>query len=352
MANPNSSSARGVTVSRIFSSTALGDLPQTGGVQVVNVGENLAGGPLDSLIMRLTITTGAAPCASDTSTLVQGVSVNFNGTRYHQFNAALTEITAENQPGQYGYFLNSIGGRFAEIPGSNTTREAYFRIPIGQALSAGTARMELTMTYNATAVAVASGQFEVFALYNSNMQTATFIPTSTSSTAMPAGQQQVVVRIPAKTGYVVSGIMVLNDGTAAAPNTAQDNLGANGIVNLSQGPYGLDADFLRLMNGDLSGEIPLYSTGTSLGFDGAGAATEQPQVIPAIQCAGSIFVPTFGLNTGSDVILLVDSAAAGSNRIFIPVLTAAASSTTETQPVQTAAVRTNTQKAILDRVDV
>ena len=346
MASVNSSSARGVTVSRLFTTNAVGDLPVAGAVNVLNVGENLAGGPLDSLILRYQMTTATNICESDFSSLINAIAVNFNGTRFHQFNAALNDITTENLAGQYGYFLNSIGGRFAEIPGSATNREAYFRIPIGQALPAGTARLELSITYAAAAAAgIASGSLEIFALYNTNMQTATFIPTSTSSNAMPAGQQQVVVRIPAKTGYVVSGILVMN-------NAAADNLGANGIVNLSQGPYGLDADFLRLMNGDLSGEISLYTTVASNGFDGGGAGVNQPVVAAEIQVPGSIFIPTFGLQTGSDVILLVDSTAAGSDRIFIPVLTASASSAVETQPVQSSAVKTNTQKAILDRVDV
>ena len=52
--------------------------------------------------------------------------------------------------------------------------------------------------------------------------------------------------------------------------------------------------------------------------------------------------------------LLVDTAAAaaGINRIFVPILTASVNANLPTQPRQTEAARSNTQKAILDRVDV
>ena len=46
------------------------------------------------------------------------------------------------------------------------------------------------------------------------------------------------------------------------------------------------------------------------------------------------------------------AAAAGINRIFVPILTASVNANLPTQPRQTEAARSNTQKAILDRVDV
>ena len=350
MASINSASARGVTISRIHQDTT--SIPVNAAINNVNIGENLSGGPLDSLVLRVTTVTAANNlCASDFSSLINSVAVNFNGERVHQFNAANNNITALNQPGQYGYFLNSLGGRFSEIAASATNREAYFRIPIGQVLPSGVARLEMTLTYAAAAaVGAITGTFEIFAVYNTNMQTSTFIPTSTSSTAMPAGQQQVVVRIPQKTGFVVSGILILNDTEAGG--VPIDNLAANGIVNTSQGPYGLDADFLRLMNGDLSGSVRVPTTVSTSGFDGGAAGTETAGILDRVQSPGAIFLPTFGLAANSDVILLVDSTAAGSNRIFIPVLTAQVGANMPTQPVQTAAAKTYTQKAILDRVDV
>lgn len=349
MSRPNLSSANGVTVTRIRQDTTT--IPNNGGASVFNFGENLSGGPLDSIIIRLATVSGGDITAGDTTTLIQQLALSFNGERVHQFNGGANPVATENQVGQYGYFLNSIGGSYSEQAGSGTNRECYLRIPIGRVLPAGVSRVEFSITYVASAVALTSGEFEMFALYNTNMQTSTFIPTNTSQNNMPAGQQQVVVRIPQKTGFVVSGVMMFS--TDVASGAPADNLGANGIVNVSQGPYGLDANLLRFLSGDLSGGVELVTTVTSLAFDGAGAGVQQSCVLPTQGTQGAMFIPLFGLASNSDVVLLVDGIAGNTtNRIFIPVLTASVGANTPTQPVQTEAVRSNTQKAILDRVDV
>ena len=348
MQRPNLSSANGVTVTRIRQDTTT--IPVNGAATNYNFGENLAGGPLDSIIIRLATVAAADITQGDTSTLVSQLALSFNGERVHQFNAGSNVTNAENQVGQYGYFLNSIGGSYAEPSGSPTNREMYLRIPIGQVLEAGTARIEVSISYAAAAAAL-TGQFELFALYNTSMQSATFIPTNSSFQNLPVGQTQCVIRIPQKTGFVVSGVMMLS--TDVATGLPADNLGANGIVNVSQGPYGLDADMLRFLSGDLSGGVELVTTVTSLAFDGNGGGVQQPCVLPTQATPGAMFIPLFGLSSSTDVVLLVDGDAGNTtNRIFIPVLTAASNTSTPTQPRQTEMVRTSTQKAILDRVDV
>ena len=347
---PNLSSARGVTISRIRQDTTT--IPAVGAISVANWGENLAGGPLDSIIIRLTTLAAADITDGDTTTLISQLALSLNGERVHQFNAGSNPITVENQVGQYGYFLNSIGGSYSETSGSAVARECYLRIPIGVTLKAGVSRVEFSVTYAAAAAAAPlTGSFEMFALYNTNMQTATYIPTNTSQNAMPQGQTQCVIRIPQKTGFVVSGIMMLS--TDVATGAPLDNLGANGVVNTSMGPYGMDADLLRFMAGDLSGGVECVTTVTSLAFDGAGAGVQQPVVLPIQETQGAQFIPTFGLASDSDIVLLVDGApGTTTDRLFIPVMTAAVGANKPTQPVQTEAVRSNTQKAILDRVDV
>jgi hypothetical protein len=148
----------------------------------------------------------------------------------------------------------------------------------------------------------------MFALYNTNMQTSTFIPVSTTQAAMPAGQSQVVVRIPQKTGFVVSGIMVL-DSTATLTS-----YGVNGIVNTSQGPYGLQRNLIGFIAGDLSGGVPLPTCITSTGPAGAAAAVQMPGVIASQSTAGALFINTFGLASDSDVTLLVDTARCSRNQ--------------------------------------
>ena len=97
----------------------------------------------------------------------------------------------------------------------------------------------------------------------------------------------------------------------------------------------------------------MVTTVTSLAFDGAGAGVQQPVVLPIQATPGAQFIPTFGLDSNSDIVLLIDGAAGvTTNRLFIPVMTAMVGANMPTQPAQTEAVRSNTQKAILDRVDV
>jgi hypothetical protein len=302
------------------------------------------------MIFRITTTSGAGVLTQGTfDTLISNMAINLNGERVFQFNAGVNVNNVDNGVGQLGYLLDSIGGSYAEQPAlAQGNRDVYMRVPIGQVLPNGVSRVEFTIGYAAAQNNNGAGTFEMFALYNTNMQSATLIPVATTQAAMPAGQSQVVVRIPQKTGFRVSGIMVL-DSTATLTS-----YGANGIVNTSQGPYGLQRNLISFISGDLSGGVGSPLTVTSQGVSGAGAAVQQPIYLPTVNTAGALFIPTFGLSSDSDVTLLVDTAAgaAGINRIFVPVLTASVNANLPTQPRQTEAVRSNTQKAILDRVDV
>ena len=261
---PNLSSANGVTITRIRTDTTSVPPAVAGAVQI-NLGENLPGGPLDSIIFRITTASGAGALTAGTfDTLISNMAINLNGERVFQFNAGVNLNAADNAIGQLGYLLNSIGGSYAEQNGlAAGTRDVYMRVPIGQVMPNGVSRTEVTLGYAVAANNNAAGTFEMFALYNTNMQTSTFVPVSTTQAAMPAGQSQIVVRIPQKTGFVVSGIMVF-DSTANLTS-----YGANGIVNTSQGPYGLQRNLIGFIAGDLSGGVPLPTTVSSAGPAGA-----------------------------------------------------------------------------------
>ena len=346
---PNLSSANGVTITRIRTDTTSVPPAVAGAVQI-NFGENLPGGPLDSIIFRITTASGAGALTAGTfDTLISNMAINLNGERVFQFNAGVNLNAADNAIGQLGYLLNSIGGSYAEQNGlAAGTRDVYMRVPIGQVMPNGVSRTEVTLGYAVAANNNAAGTFEMFALYNTNMQTSTFVPVSTTQAAMPAGQSQIVVRIPQKTGFVVSGIMVF-DSTANLTS-----YGANGIVNTSQGPYGLQRNLIGFIAGDLSGGVPLPTTVSSAGPAGAAGPFQMPGVIQSQSTPGALFINTFGLASDSDVTLLVDTSAAsaGLTRIFVPVLTASVNANLPTQPRQLAAAKSDTQKAILDRVDV
>ena len=346
---PNLSSANGVTITRIRTDTTTVP-PTPAAAAQFNFGENLPGGPLDSMIFRITTASGAGTLTQGTfDTLISNMAINLNGERVFQFNAGVNVNNVDNGIGQLSYMLNSIGGSYGEQTGlAAGTRDVYMRVPIGQVMPNGVSRVEFTIGYATAQNNNAAGTFEMFALYNTNMQTATFVPVATTQAAMPAGQSQVVVRIPQKTGFVVSGIMVL-DSTATLTS-----YGANGIVNTSQGPYGLQRNLISFISGDLTGGVGSPTSVTATGISGGAAGASVGLYLPTIQTPGALFINTFGLASDSDVTLLVDTdaAAAGINRIFVPILTASVNANLPTQPRQTEAARSNTQKAILDRVDV
>lgn len=350
---PNLASARGVTLTRIRQDTTT--IP-TNAVVNANFGENISGGPLSDVIFRVRYDTNAGgnPCACDISGLIQNINISLNGETIHQFNGFANDITVDSQVGLYGYFLNSIGGSFSESSYFDANRRTgFFRVPMGIVLPQGTSRIEVSITYiaGAAATSVADGSdFEMWAVYNTSMTESLYTPVSTSS-VMAVGQSQVTVRIPSRTGYVCSGIMMLSQNTAA-PNALADNLGPNGVVVTSIGPYGLDQQLLRFLNGNLNGEIDVPSTVTAVSPTGAGAGALIPAVLGSTQATGATFIPVFGLTSDADITLLVDTANAQTNRIFIPILTARVGASLAQQPTQTQQVKGSLSAQILDRVDV
>jgi len=295
--------------------------------QTYTWGENIPSGPLDSLIMRITTvnTTGAAP--QDFANLFSSVRFTLNGEVIHDFRQAVSGGANEN-PSSYGYFLNSIGGRSTEKP-SDLTKEAYLIIPVGREIAKGVGRIEAVISYSAAAAAVASGTFQLWGRYNSNVQTQTTVVPATSYTHAIA-IEQVVVRIPQDVKGVVAGILVQNQ-------TAADALGSQGIRLMAQSAYGLDVDFIRAFNGDLYNGV-LYGTQDDL-----------TQMTFAQDVNGAVFIQTFNL-VGGDVVLQVDSTAT-TTRTYTPVIVAPFGAKETAGVRQTAAVIANTSKSILDRVE-
>ena len=297
--------------------------------QTFTFGENIPMGALESIIIRLTASVTSNAVLADMGNVFSNLRLTLNGDVFFDFRQAVSG-GANNNPSAMGYFLNSIGGRSVEKV-SDTAKEAYFVIPCGLQVDQGVGRIEAVLGYSATAEAVASGTFQMWARYNTATQTSTVIAPSTSFTHANA-IEQVVVRIPAMSkGQVVSGILVQND-------SASDELGSQGIRIMTQSAYGLDVDFLRTFNGDLYNGV-IYAdddlSTTQLSF--------------AQQCSGSIFIPTFNL-VGGDVVLQVDSSAS-TTRTYTPVLVSAYNARESSGTRQTVSVAGNTSKAILEHVE-
>ena len=297
--------------------------------KTVTFGENIPMGALESIIIRVTTINTTNAILADFGNVIGNLRLTLNGDVFFDFRQAVSGGD-NNNPSSIGYFLNSIGGRAVEKV-SDLTKEAYFVIPCGLQVDQGVGRIETVLGYSAANAAVASGTFQMWARYNTATQTSTVIAPSTSFTHANA-IEQVVVRIPVMSkGQVVSGILVQND-------TAEDQLGSQGIRIMTQSAYGLDVDFLRTFNGDLYNGV-LY------GDDDASTT----QLTYAQEVAGSVFIPTFNL-VGGDVVLQVDSSAA-TTRTYTPVLVSAYNAKETAGTRQTVSVAGNTSKAILEHVE-
>ena len=289
-----------------------------------NRGFNIPGGAVDEIIMRVTTTNTTNAILADFGNIIQSLRLVLNGSTVFDFRSGYSSA-ANNAASQFGYFLNSLGsGRAVEVPG-DLTKEAYFRIPIGRNVSAGVSRLEYTLSYSATAAAVASGTCQFFIRYNDNMTTTTTVSAATSFTHS-ASEEQVVVRLPQGVPGTVAGLMIQND-------SADDQI--TGIRVISQSDFSLDVDMFRAFNGDLYNGI-VYAD------DDASITAQQY----AVQCAGGLFLPLFGLSMDDDIRLQVNSTAA-TTRTYTPVIVAPINGAAESQGRQTQPVITNTNTAVL-----
>lgn len=289
-----------------------------------NRGFNIPGGAVDEVIMRITTTNTTNAILADFGNIISSLRLVLNGSTVFDFRSGYSSA-ANNAASQFGYFLNSLGsGRAVEVPG-DLTKEAYFRIPIGRNIPAGVSRLEYTLSYSATAAAVASGTCQFWIRYNNNMTTTTTVSAATSFTHS-ASEEQVVVRLPQGVPGTVAGLMIQNDSAA-------DEI--TGVRVVSQSDFSLDVDMFRAFNGDLYNGI-VYAD------DDASATAQQY----AVQCAGGLFLPLFGLSMEDDIRLQVNSSAA-TTRTYTPVIVAPINGAAESQGRQTQPVITNTSQAVL-----
>ena len=305
------------------------DLPSNAGATSYQRGYNIAGGMISDVILRVTASVSAGAVAADFSNVISQARLVLNGSTVFQYNSGYSDAT-NNAPGQFGYFLNSLGrGRSLEVP-SDTSKEAYFIFPVGRQASQGISRLETTIGFSALNAALASGEIQWWIRYNTAAnQTTTTVSAATSFTHS-AAEENVVVRLPAGVPGTLAGVLVQNDSAA-------DQM--NGIRLLSQSTYEIQTNFWRALNMDLANGVM---------FSDAGASTTEQQY--AIQCAGTLFIPLFGLTTDSDLVLQVDSTAA-TTRTYTPVLTAAINGRSEPQGRQTEALPANVAASVISRVE-
>lgn len=317
-----------VRFSQIDVSTETGNLPGET-AKTTTRGINAPGGAYEYMVCKFNLTFNADPTAADLTNLLSAMRIVINGEVVHDFRAGFA-LNTHDAPGNYGYLLNSIGGRAFELPSGTTTRTGYWGIPIGRNYPAGVNRIEIITEWAAAAGALTSGSISWWLKQNDAFaQTTTVVP-STSFTHSNA-IEQVVVRVPQNVPGVVSAILVQND-------TAADQLGTQGIRVQALGDFGMETSMWRWLNGDLLNGI-MYA-------DNDLTTVRQEY---AFESAGCMLLPVFGL-TGGDIVLQVDSSAA-TTRTYTPVITNPTGGKSAPDVVQTQRARSNTAKTIVARTE-
>lgn len=336
------------------------DIPTVGAAATYTRGFNAVGGLLQSMLLRVQLTTTGPTYRSDASSLFQQLRIIANGEIYFDFNS--TQDTTANgapQPGTLGYLINSIGGRSYQVPTANdsTSVDYYLEIPMGAVLAEGVPRFEITTQfYDAAEWVIAggagtlpSGTITYWGIYNTatQVQTRTLASTSYQHTANTV--QNVVVQVgnieQQFPGATVAGILVQTPQTVAG--TSQDNFGNQGIRPLVLSQFGLPAALHRWANGDLNNEIMAYLPDANVA--GAGAISQQT----FCSTLGVLFIPLYNAR-GGDIVMAVDNGANAVTRTYTPVITSPIN-TKEMSAVSQSKASTggsaNTSKAIISMTE-
>jgi len=316
----------GILYSQVYSDTT--SIPSNSGALTFNNAFNLPGGMVEEVILRVTTANTTNAILADFGNILTACRIILNGSTVTDFRSGYSSST-NNAASQVNTFLNSLGeGRMVEVPG-DTTKEAYFRWPVGRNCPAGISRIETEVTWAATNAAVASGTCQWWIRYNDAAPVTTSIVASTSFNHA-ASEETVVVRVPSGLPGTLAGVFVQND-------SALDQL--NGIRVISQSDYSLSPGQIRAFNGDLWNGV-MYA-------DDDVSTTAQQY---AVSCAGGMMLPLFGLTTQDDLRLIVNSSAV-TTRTYTPILTSPISGKVEPQGKQTESLIASPATAILDRAE-
>ena len=317
-----------VRYEQVFQSSTAGQMPSTA-ANTVTYGFNAQSGPIEYLIMRNNLTFGDTPTTGSFWQLVNSMRVIVDGEVRFDFRAGIVANDATS-PDPLSVLINQIGGRCYENPAGVATREAYCAIPLGMGTTGKNTntRFEVVIDWIASAAAYASGNLEWWIQYNDNFATGCVVASPTSYVHSANTIETVVVKIPTNIpGAVVAGIYIQNDSLA-------DEFGTQGVRCIQLGSYGLSADFVRMLNGNLANGI-MYAGDT---------VTDQQEFADGLP--GALFLPTFGLTNAGEVSLVISSTAS-TTRTYTPVLTLPSASTQKQTITQSTVAQGNTAKAIV-----
>lgn len=301
----------------------------TNAAGVKNIGVNIPGGNLESIILRLKGTITAANVKADLPQTISSLRCILNGTTFFDYRSGYNDPANDTTASQLGYFMNSIGQNLSsEDCASTTAREAFLRIPCGIGAPSGVSRIEIALGTVALANASSNQLVEVWCVYNDSMQTRTTVAAATSFISGGSGEELVTVRVPSNVPGLIAGVLIQNE---------RDQDDFTGVRIVSQSEFSLSTTYLRYLNSDLQNGVQFAAPLTGLG--------EQQF---AQQSPGTVFLPLFGLQRNGDVILQVTTTSSRT-LLFSPVIVAGANASDAKMAQQSQAVPTNTLNAVLDR---
>jgi len=330
----------GITYYRLEQNTTDG--PATAGATTVNRGFYGTPGTMEHLILHINQPLTGAAMTTDVSALITQFRLILNGEVIYDWVAGAAPATDSAIPGRFGYFINSIGGRFYQVPaaGATPTVDAWIGIPVGTILSNATPRFEITIGYAdanliyGAGATIDSTNFEYWARFNTNTQTQTRVLSATSFNHAANSLEQVVARVPTLVGSAntVLGLFVQNQAEA-------DGYGNQGIRSLALSQFGMPISLQRWANGELGNGI--------MSFLPAASTVAQTY---SVDRPGALMLPLYGLNAG-DITLLVDNGADAAVRLYHPVITAPLQGTKPKEPRQTIRAPGNNAQAVIARTE-
>lgn len=306
--------------------TSTAAVPNDSAASTFNIGYNAVSGPLDQIILRqdLTVTAGAH---TDVSSYVRACRIIIDGEVCFDFRAGFQSTTV----GSFAWTLNSVGGRAYSMPtdATSTAIESYWAIPIGKNLGGnGTVpRVEITLEYFTATLTIASGSLQFWHRYNDQATSSVRLLSPQSYNHSANSLEQVNLKTSPQVAGVIDAIVVQND-------TQADEIGSQGIRLMSQSQFAMPIDFHRFVNGDL---------GNGIMYDSGANADHQRF---AVELAGGLIIPTFGLVTDGDLTLFVDSSAT-TTRTYHLLKIAPFGAGTKGVEKQTASTKTNVQEKVL-----
>lgn len=204
LGSSNQSARGGVRYTQIYSDAT--SLVSESADKTYNLSNPLPAGLIEEFGLRFTGATASAyPTASSFAEMVKGVRITFNGDQWFNLQTQ-GNVNTNNACPRTSAFLQDIGGRVVEDTSALTTLDCTLWIPCGINVPSNS-RFELQLDYSTSAVALTSGNFEIWCKYGKSTNM-TIVGNMTSQTIAQDTQTMITVKIPTIKGATVAGIAI------------------------------------------------------------------------------------------------------------------------------------------------